>query len=308
MKLGAFIMTRNRPRILKATLESLLAQTRPPDYVLVVDNGPSAETEGVVLAFPESTVTYHAMPGNVGPAGAAAFALDRLSREGFDWIYWGDDDDPPGSPETLSRLMRIAETSSHDAGAVGAVGAMWDWRKGEIRRLPDEALAGIINVDTIAGNCQLIIRRDVVSTVGVPDARLFFGLEEIEYCLRIRTAGYRLLVDGDLMKECRAHAGRVGWSRPRHMLPSHAHDTLWRRYYSTRNYIFAMSRTFQRPDLARRELFKAIGRACLSWGRGAKYGFAFTMLQLRAIVDGYLGRMGRTVLPVPKLPSIDVSR
>ena len=169
-----------------------------------------------------------------------------------------------------------------------------------MKRLPDRELNGTLSVDVIAGNQQLILRRDVIKTVGWPDTRLFFGLEEPEYCLRIRRAGYRLLVDGQLMREARARAGRLNLKQPRSLRPCASRGEIWRQYYSTRNYIFMMRQTFHRSDLARRESLKAIGRALFSWGRGPRYGATFTRLQLRGLLDGYLNRMGRTVLPRTK--------
>jgi hypothetical protein len=133
---------------------------------------------------------------------------------------------------------------------------------------------------------------------------LFFALDDLEYCLRIRRAGYRLLVDGEMMRECRQRYDRLGSNAsraPRADLPQHA---LWRQYYSTRNYIFAM-RAFDRHDLARKETCRALGRAALSWVRGLEFGAACTMLQSRGIIDGYLGRMGRTVAPVAKYSSTE---
>jgi hypothetical protein len=61
-----------------------------------------------------------------------------------------------------------------------------------------------------------------------------------------------------------------------------------------------MRRTFMRPDLARKETVKAIVRTIFSWFRGVRYGAAFSRLQLRAVLDGYRDRMGRTVLAQPK--------
>lgn len=300
MRLGAFITTLNRPLELKRTLQILLSQTRPPDCVVVVDNAPSDETQSVVAGFSGMGVTYKAMSENVGPAGAAAYGLDRLSRQGYEWIYCGDDDDPPLSSDTIERLLDVAVNTGEDTGAVGAVGALWDWAAGETRRVPDKALSGIVSVDMIGGGQHFILRSEMVAKVGLPDARFFFGLDDLEYCLRIRAAGYRLLVDGELMREYRAKKGHLNWSPPRAKLPHHPYESIWRQYYSTRNYIFAMTQTLQHPRLGRRELYKALARTCCSWGRGPRYGFAFTKLQLRGVVDGYLGHMGRTVLPTPK--------
>lgn len=298
MKLGAVVMTFDRPLLLKENIQLLLEQTYPPDLILVIDNGCLTDTRQVVQSFAHDDVSYHAMGDNLGPAGAGAYGLKQLIEYGCSWIYWGGDDNPPQVPDALERLLKL--TNQEDVGAVGAVGTLWDWKKGKMERLPDQALQGIISVDTIGSGHQLILRKEAIQTVGLPDTRLFFGLEEIEYCLRIRNAGYRLLVDGDLMREYRARAGRLNLKRQRSLVPRHAYHTIWRQYYSTRNYIFAMNKTFQCPNLARREAFKAFGRTFFSWGRGPRYGAAFTSLQLRGVLDGYLGRMGRTVLPKPK--------
>ena len=86
MRFGAFIITYNRPDILRQTLTTVLSQTRPPQHVLVVDNGDGDATQTALAAFSSKTVVYHSMGGNVGPAGATAYALSRLADEEYDWI------------------------------------------------------------------------------------------------------------------------------------------------------------------------------------------------------------------------------
>ncbi|MCI0415442.1 glycosyltransferase [bacterium] len=307
MRVAACFTTFNRPAVLKKTLEQILRQTRPPDSVLVVDNGNLEETRTVVEQLAGSGLIYHPMEKNVGPAGASALAFRKLSQQGFDWIYWGDDDDPPQFPDTLERVLDIAKQSSSDVAGVGAVGALFDWRTGESVRLSDYALKGVVDVDTIGGNSHLVLRSAAIRSIGVPDERLFFGYYEPEYCLRIKKAGYRLQVDGDLMWRYREINGRLNFNRRRKYIPDYSYDFIWRRYYRTRNYIFMMRNTFQRPDLARRETMKAMGRALFSWRRGFKYGSRFTKLQMLAIRDGYYNRMGRTILPVTKLKTTDVT-
>lgn len=306
MRFGAFVMTFNRPDILRSTLRSILEQTQAPERILVVDNGEAGLTLPVVQEFDAALVTYHSMGENTGPAGATAYALRRLAQEQFDWIYWVDDDDPPPASDTLERLLRLAEAhAAADLGGVGMVGSRFDWRVGEMRRLHDDELTGVIDVDVIAGNQQLILSRRMVDAVGVADSRLFFGLYEPEYCLRIRRAGYRLLVDGGMMLEQRRLWDRLGDEIHRAVVPDYAPSRIWQRYYRTRNYIFMMRRTFGRPDLARREAVKGLVRTGTVWTRGWSYGIAFVPLQLRAIADGYGGHMGRTVAPTSKYLTSD---
>ena len=304
MKLGAFIITFGRPEVLKKTLLSILAQTMTPDSILIVDNANSMATREVLRDLPAQEIAYHPMKENTGPAGASAFAFARMVEEGCDWIYWGDEDDPPRFTDTLERLFTLALTYNNNreeiVGAIAAGGALFDWTKGEIIRLPNHALKGILDVDIIGGSSQGIVSKEVIGSVGVPDARLFFGFYEPEYCLRMRRSGYRLLVDGDQMWKYRETAGRLQFQRRRSLVSNYTRDLIWRRYYRTRNYIFMMTKTFNRPDLANREALKAVTRVLFSWVRGPRYGLSFTKLQLLGIIDGYRARMGRTIQPSPK--------
>ena len=90
-KLAAFIITFNRPTILQTTIKTILAQSQPPEYILVVDNSSSPETANIVAGFRSPSVAYIAMGGNGGPAGAAAVGLAALIKQGYEWLYWVDE-------------------------------------------------------------------------------------------------------------------------------------------------------------------------------------------------------------------------
>lgn len=293
-------MTYNRPNILKATIGKLIAQTRPPDLILVVDNGSELETKSVAEDFSSSRVGYARMSGNLGPAGAAHYGLEYLIAKGYQWIYWGDDDDPPRHADTIERLLNIVSTNREEKiGAVGEVGQRFDWGKGTISRLEDSELHGCVVVDVIAGGQQFILNASAVKDVGLPRKELFFGYEEPELCLRLRRAGYKLLIDGERMKEARISAGRYGkevkgsaLDRPR--------ESLWRHYYSTRNYIYMMRHSFSRADLAHRQASKEFVKALFSFKRGLKYGLTFSHMSLLGILHGYKDKMGKVVEPQAK--------
>lgn len=298
MKLGAFVMTYRRPETLRDTLRRLLAQSRPPDEIRVLDNGSSQETLRMVRELEDARLRYVDLGDNLGPAGAAAAGLRWARQEDFEWTYWGDDDDPPQSEDTLERLLDFAARSSASPLAgVAAVGARWSWDRGVLVRLGDEELAGAIPVDAIGGNAQLLVARRALD-VAMPRPELFWGLEEIEYCLRLRQAGLELRVDGDLMYEYRQRAGRMRLELRKRWVSDLAPEQLWRHYYRTRNYIHLMRRTFDRPRLARREALKGVARALAAFSRGPRFGVRFATLQLRGVVDGYRDRLGRTVSPL----------
>ena len=94
--------------------------------------------------------------------------------------------------------------------------------------------------------------------------------------------------------------GRLGFQHFKYQRSVRSRTPLfqvWRQYYNTRNYIYMMRQTFQRPDLARREAARACARACVRWANGLRYGAIFATLQVRGVIDGYRGHMGRTIDP-----------
>lgn len=299
--LGSFVVTYHRPEILRSTIATVLGQTRPPDVLLVVDNGGGDEAAAVVRDLGRPDVVYASPGDNLGSAGGVAYGMEWMVARGLDWAHSVDDDDPPKTPDTVERLIGLIRRQDDGRlGAVAAVGTRWNWRTGEYDRLPDDALSGDVRVDTIGGNSQLTVRREVIEEIGPPEKAFFFGFYDPLYCLRIAQAGYRLMVDGDLMLEYRTQAGRLELRRSRSWRPRDPYHALWRRYYVTRNYIYRMNRTFDRPDLARREASKAMARSVGAWSRGPRYGARYTALSARGVLDGYRGRLGRRVEPTAK--------
>jgi glycosyltransferase involved in cell wall biosynthesis len=303
MKLGIFYVTFNRPAILKNTIEKTLLQQRPPDTILIVDNANSSETASLAKQYSPRGVIYKSTGSNLGSAGGTAYGVRWLYEEGYDWICSGDDDNPPLANDTFVRLLRILENGSSDIGGAGVVGARWNWKQGALVRFDDAELNGVMDVDFIGGNHLLTVSRQVVSKVGTPEPQLFFGYPDLEYCLRIRRSGYRLLVDTDLMKQYRAQFGRTGLTVNPSPVPRRSIHAAWRDYYTIRNYIYMMRRTFERKDLANKAALKSLVKCCASWTRGPAYGFTSTRFHLRGIWDGYHDHLGKTVEPKAKQTS-----
>lgn len=294
---GGFVVTYRRPEALRRSLDRLLGQTRPPEHLWVMDNDPDRSARDVVRDL-SGRVAYRSLPDNPGPAGAAAAALEALLDLDRDvsWFYWGDDDDPPEAQDTIERLLGLASPNRKaPVGAVAAAGVRWDWWSGRPVRLADDELDGAVELDAVGGGMQLLVHRDAVEAVGLPNARLFFGLEDYEYCLRIRRAGYAILADGARIRARRARRDRLDHTPQRRATPRGGLHTVPRDYYATRNYVYSMGHTFRRPDLVGRKIARTLARMLLSWLRGPAYGRRFTRSQARALIDGLRGRLGRTV-------------
>ena len=302
---GAFVLTYRRPEGLRQSLDFLLGQTRRPDRIWVIDNADDPVAKEITAGYALEGVRYHATGRNLGSAGGVSTGLELMVAAGCDWVLSIDDDDVPTWPEssvTVERLEALIERQDHgDLGVVGAIGSRFDWRTGEHVRIPDEELNGDLAVDIVGGGSFFTVSRRLIEQIGPPNKEFFFGHYDPLYCLEAGRRGFRVMIDGDLLRVHRQKTGNLGATAQRNtvvsQIPEHA---LWRRYYVTRNYIYAMRRTFDEPRLARRMALRALAKSVLAFGRGARYGRRFTVMQVRGVIDGYRGRLGATVAPVTK--------
>ena len=152
IKFAAFVMTYRRNDTLESTVKQLFEQTFPPQKVIIIDNDPDEGARIVAEKLSQIPVFYYAGGYNSGPAGAAKRGLELLSKEGFEWIGWIDDDDPPLFKDSFEILLNRAQQTKN-CGCVGAVGQRFNLKKALMVRVPDKELdqEGIIMVDNIAG-------------------------------------------------------------------------------------------------------------------------------------------------------------
>jgi glycosyltransferase involved in cell wall biosynthesis len=299
-RLLGILVTFRRPRELDLMLQRLADSERPVDRLVVVDNSPTADAEQLVERYRGRgrAAEYLAAPENLGPAGAVALAMVRLLEGATDddWIVLFDDGDPPGTEE-LAEMHQFAQrmrTEDPRLGAVGGVGATFDWRRGRVVRVPDDRLDGPVPIDYIGSGQLPLYRVRAVRAVGVFKPELFFGFEELEYGLRLRSAGWSLYVDGDRWRAGRRMLGRLDAARrPSARLA----EPSWRDYYGLRNLIVIL-RAGDRDGAAMRVILltglaKPLANAARHPGRSLRR----LRLNLRSCRDGWRGRLGRTVEP-----------
>ena len=248
----------NAAQVLPRQLEALLRQSRRLQEIIVVDNG-SCDRTLALLAERYPQVTVLRMPENVGAAGAwsAGLAYAALERK-HDWV-WAFDDDSVPEDAALEGLMQatemertsggIAATNIADLEQIGmisalpvnpATGACYPpllWREGFVRPSPEQLQQRVFFAD-LAFTSGSMVSRGMVETIGLPRSDFFMDFFDFEYCLRARSAGYRIaVVPGVRM------AHEVGHARPVRLLgfsglwPNHA---AWREYYISRNMAYAV--------------------------------------------------------------------
>jgi GT2 family glycosyltransferase len=113
MKILAAIVTHNRSRLLSRCIDHVHSQTRPPDAVVIINNG-STDNTLVMLAEREVDVITQA---NLGSAGGWHRAISHCQEQAFDALWLMDDDGYP-APDALQRLEQALQPSVACASSV----------------------------------------------------------------------------------------------------------------------------------------------------------------------------------------------
>ena len=295
---AAFIITYNRPDILQHTIYRIGEQSVSPSTILIVNNG-DAIPNSLHSSLPGISIEQCKMQSNVGPSGAANFALTTLNSRGFQWIQWIDDDDPPRVKDLNERLfMYLEKLKSQKIGIIAPVGSYFNLERGATIRVKDNEILNnqYLHLHTVGGNQCMIINSSVVDSQCLPTANLFFGFEETNFCLKVLNAGYQIVVPCDLFQEYRSLASRWDLTksdlRKTRILP-------WRNYYSIRNLIYMFLYEFNKPRVVLYIITRSILKALYGLSRPSNglRGFYLTIL---AIKDGVFKKLGLTVQPLAK--------
>ncbi|MDN3204692.1 glycosyltransferase family 2 protein [Algoriphagus sediminis] len=291
VKLGGFIITHDRPVILIDTISSVFNQTLKPEFIWIIDNSEGLETDHAVASLLDPRIRYHRMGHNAGPAGAAAKGLELCAKESVDWIYWGDDNDPPFRNDCFERLLAIS-TKNPFAGVLGCVGQFFDRKKGVIKRVQTRLLEKkeIVEVDYVAGGMCMLVSSEVAKKKIAPNPKLFFGFEELDFCLKVSRAGYALMVDCSLFLEARQAAKRLNFERPLYQKK----NNLIREYYSLRN-LLMISDTLTLKAMKLRLYQKWVLKSFYGFRFGINYGLKNFRLIWLAIYHYNKGVSGKTM-------------
>ena len=190
----AVVVTRHRAELLSTSLKVMAEQTRPPDHLIVVDNGPDQPASEVVAACPLPS-TYLPSQRNLGGAGGFALGMLHALALGADWVWCGDDDGRPGDEHVLETLL--AEARDRGLAAVSPMvvniddpqrlafplrrGLSWKRQRDE---LGTDFLPGIASLFNGA-----LFAASTLDVVGVPDYRLFVRGDEVEIHRRLVRSG-----------------------------------------------------------------------------------------------------------------------
>jgi rhamnopyranosyl-N-acetylglucosaminyl-diphospho-decaprenol beta-1,3/1,4-galactofuranosyltransferase len=241
----AVVVTRHRRAQLADSLKMIAAQTRPPEHLVVVDNGPEDSVRAIVESSPVPA-TYLPSWRNLGGAGGFALGMLHALSLGADWVWCADDDGRPADETVLETLLAeaerrgLAEISPMVTNIDTPERLAFPLRRG----LTWKRSAAELGSDFLPGIASLfngaLFRASTLDVVGVPDYRLFFRGDEVEIHRRLVRSG---LPFGTCLRAAYLHPDGSDEFKPMLGGRFHAQDpeNEVKRYYTYRNRGYLLS-------------------------------------------------------------------
>ena len=181
MKLSVIVPAYNAEKTIRQSLDSILAQTRPVDELIVINDGSTDGTEEILQeyrdAYPDCFRFRTVENGGQGRARNIGFDLSS-----GDWIGYVDSDDWI-DPEMYERLIAAAEREHADLALCEVLAHFPDGstaRESIYREERAMAAAGFAN--------NKLFRRSLIETIRFPEEKLWY--EDAEFtAVAIHRAG-----------------------------------------------------------------------------------------------------------------------
>ena len=197
---AAVIVTHDRPGLLERCLHALSAQTRALDCIFVIDNA-SREPVGPLVARTPNAMTVR-LERNLGAAAGYAAGIRAARAGGFTHVWMMDDDALPADTSCLASLL----ATEAECGSALTCPLVLDVAEPARLAFPIRqagrtrfTVAALKQRRHIEGFAHLfngaLIASAAFAQIGLPDARLGMRGDEVEFLLRARRSGLRIVTD-----------------------------------------------------------------------------------------------------------------
>jgi N-acetylglucosaminyl-diphospho-decaprenol L-rhamnosyltransferase len=210
--LSIIYITYNSMALLRQSVESVRAATRIVDYeIIVVENGSSDGTVEWLRSQPDIKAIYNETNRGVAPArnqglsaatGRYLMILDAdtiVEPDALDTLVACMDAHPEaglGAPKLIGADGALQYTCRYYPSVLSKI-----YRRTPLQFAKKQLAAEFLEdwphdseraVDYVIGACQ-IIRREAFEKAGLLDERIFYGPEDIDYCIRMWRAGWKVM-------------------------------------------------------------------------------------------------------------------
>ena len=302
IKFAVILVTCNRLRCLQTALEKYDSQTKPPRYILVVDNASNDGTKEYLDQWKHSQsgkyerIVVHCEE-NTGGAGGFSLGLEEGVKLDCDFLFLSDDDAyaetdmleqlEKGYHQIKGEKISAICTSVLNHGQYDLGHRCYMQKKGGRVFLkystPDFYQNGPfrVNILTFVGAA---VKKEVVSRVGLPLKEYFIWYDDTEYCHRLLKEGNIYCMPTSVMHH----------DVKRNRTPS------WKDYYGTRNWLDMIRRHYPKRFFYFAVIEKYLKRASVLSSLFRKRDKKYRKMSLDAIKDAVQYRLWKNEKYMPK--------
>lgn len=234
-----------------ACLDSAIKLSYPNFRLVVVDNGSTdGSTDSISKNYPNVIVIKNRE--NLGYAKGNNVGIRYALQNNADYV-WLLNNDTLTERNALRNMVGEAERDPrigilgskiyylNSARKIWFAGAMINWSRGISNHIGiNETDVGqydfVKEIDRVAG-CSMLVKREVCNQVGLFDENFFLYVEEVDWCVRARKAGFKcLFVPSSIVyHKAWASVSLIG-----------ACSKVFN-YYNTRNFLYLIRKSFNFP-------------------------------------------------------------
>jgi rhamnosyltransferase len=280
------VISYNPSAAILTNIEALRGQV---EHVLVVDNTPKTHSMSILTDLENLNCCTVIRNGkNLGMAAALNIGIRYAMAEDFEWVILFDQDSRICENFITGMMSGCACTSGH-----GKAGVLFprckDSRLGVF--LPtDRAANGDVRDCMTSGS---MVHAGTFRALGMMDEELFIDYVDLDFCLRLRAAGLKLV---ECPEAVLMHSlGRMTQHRLLGKTFSTTNHSAKRRYYITRNRLVVMRRYFRFDRQWAFGDFRSMVKESIKILFCEKDKLAKAGYMLRGIFDAAFNRLGPRV-------------
>jgi len=230
-RIGVVIVTYNRLDKLKTALQCFEQQTVLPEYVLVVDNASTDDTESYLKTWRESEAgfTKHVIRNgqNLGGSGGFYTGLERAKQLSADWIWVSDDDAFPEKRAIEEASAYLKEHKAEWSGIAAICGAVINDGEIDITHRKNMYSRGVWVVEKLIPKTEYekkafelngfsyvgtMIHKMKLNEAGLTMKDYFIWWDDTEHSLRLSKTGRILCVPAvRIHHDVPVISGQFGW-------------------------------------------------------------------------------------------------
>ncbi len=194
MKISAYIPCYNVARYIGPTIEAMLAQTRPPDEFLIIDDGCTDGTLDIAAKYPVRIIRHDK---NRGLAAGRNTAFANAKYE----LVAAMDSDAVAEKEWIESLLDAFK----DTRVVGSGGRMIEkYRQGAANAWRTQYLVQDLGETRFEiewpshkrlGGFGTLYRKEAVLAAGGYDEKYRTNFEDVDMCIRLLQAGHKMVFE-----------------------------------------------------------------------------------------------------------------